>query len=326
MSKVSVIIATYNGEQFVESQLLSLIRQSCSADEVLISDDCSTDNTVQIVKNFIKEHQLNGWIVKENSSNQGWEKNFYSLLFSATGDIIFYCDQDDVWFDNKIEVMKSIMSSNREILCLACHYHSIDQHNKNIQFTVDDKASETGDLSKINADDKRFYYVPSGCTIAFNRELLKYVNREFTQCGPDRVLCRTAILLNGLYDLDMTLMNHRFHDHNVSNDIDKLKCLHGSSSLTLRQKYVNDDIAGLESFSSLMKSITTGHYDFSQLNRIISFEKKRYRLLKDRNVFLFLKLLIECGDFYAAFLVITDFCYAIGVNKTAGRLYKLFAH
>lgn len=75
-------------------------------DEVLIWDDCSTDSTVKIIEKFISENKLGEtWHLKINKENLGWRKNFFNLLNAATKEIVFTCDQDDIWDVSKIEVM-----------------------------------------------------------------------------------------------------------------------------------------------------------------------------------------------------------------------------
>jgi glycosyltransferase involved in cell wall biosynthesis len=97
--KISVCIATYNGEPFIKRQLDSIIKQLKQEDEIIIVDDGSKDRTVQVVKdtygNRIK--------VYVNEKNLGVIKSFEKAISLATGDILFLCDQDDIWDDIKVE-------------------------------------------------------------------------------------------------------------------------------------------------------------------------------------------------------------------------------
>ena len=105
---ISVVMATYNGERYVEKQLQSILNQSLMPDEVIIRDDGSNDSTVQIVQEFIKKHNLSSWEIKINEENLGYRKNFANLLSLANGDYIFLSDQDDEWLGDKIEKMSTI--------------------------------------------------------------------------------------------------------------------------------------------------------------------------------------------------------------------------
>ena len=86
---ISVVIATYNGEKYIEAQLRSVFMQSKLVDEVLIFDDGSTDGTVESVNRFIAENGCNGWRLIQNKENKGYCKNFLEGAKTAKGDIIF---------------------------------------------------------------------------------------------------------------------------------------------------------------------------------------------------------------------------------------------
>ena len=105
MFKISVAMTTYNGARFVEKQLASLLAQTRPADEVIILDDRSTDGTPGIVTRFIKKNSPVSWHFSVNEKNLGYKENFYHAVGRTTGDLIFLCDQDDVWHSNKIEAM-----------------------------------------------------------------------------------------------------------------------------------------------------------------------------------------------------------------------------
>ena len=120
--KISIVLSTYNGSQYIEEQLDSLRNQTYTVDEVLISDDCSQDNTVQIIETYIKKYELLNWELEVNEKNCGWRKNFMNLITSAMGDIVFTCDQDDIWSADKIQKMTQIMEENPEVLLLVSQY------------------------------------------------------------------------------------------------------------------------------------------------------------------------------------------------------------
>ena len=89
--KVSVVLSTYNGEKYIIDQLSSLLNQSYKPDEVIIQDDCSTDNTAMLANYFIEEHHLNNWKILINSKNLGWKISFWKALHKAHNEIIFLC-------------------------------------------------------------------------------------------------------------------------------------------------------------------------------------------------------------------------------------------
>lgn len=96
---ISVCIATFNGSSFIKEQLLSIVSQLSAEDEVIVSDDHSTDDTVNIIES-LNDSRIK---VYKNSHAKGYTGNFENALSLASGDIIFLADQDDVWFSNKVE-------------------------------------------------------------------------------------------------------------------------------------------------------------------------------------------------------------------------------
>lgn len=109
--KVSVVIATYNGALYINNQLQSILEQSQLPDEIVISDDCSTDDTIKIINSFTKNNKLNIKLFK-NYQRQGFTQNFSNAIMKADGDLIFLSDQDDFWFKNKIETMVKLAKKN----------------------------------------------------------------------------------------------------------------------------------------------------------------------------------------------------------------------
>lgn len=99
--KISVCMAAYNGEVYLREQIESILKQLKVGDELIISDDNSRDNTSKIIRE-ISDPRIK-FIM--NNGEKGYTKNFENALKESSGDIIFLSDQDDVWVDNKVEVM-----------------------------------------------------------------------------------------------------------------------------------------------------------------------------------------------------------------------------
>jgi len=100
--KVSIAMGTYNGSTYLNDQLESLARQSLLPSELVICDDSSTDNTVEILEQFKKRAPFPVRI-HVNSVRLGWRENFMNCAQMTKGDLIAFCDQDDVWNENKLE-------------------------------------------------------------------------------------------------------------------------------------------------------------------------------------------------------------------------------
>ena len=104
-SEISVAMAVYNGERFILEQLKSLAHQTHLPDEMVVSDDCSTDRTVRIVTEFAR-HAPFSIKVLTNDKNVGCTKNYERAIRDCSGDVIFLCDCDDVWYPRKIAIME----------------------------------------------------------------------------------------------------------------------------------------------------------------------------------------------------------------------------
>lgn len=105
---ISVCIATYNGEKYIREQIASILPQLSAGDEVIVSDDASTDTTVQILESFndkrikILRHEPLATAKYPFARITG---NFHNALLHASGDVIFLCDQDDVWHPGKVKTV-----------------------------------------------------------------------------------------------------------------------------------------------------------------------------------------------------------------------------
>jgi len=107
---VSIAMATYNGEKFLKEQLDSILNQTYKNLELIICDDCSTDNTINIIKDFQKKDRR----IKlyQNKQQLGVLKNFEKAISLCSGEYIAISDQDDIWVANKIEIMLSEIEEN----------------------------------------------------------------------------------------------------------------------------------------------------------------------------------------------------------------------
>jgi len=114
-TRISVALASYNGAAYIEEQLESLARQERLPDELIVCDDGSSDQTVEIIRTFSARAPFPVRI-EENPIRLGVTKNFEKALSLCTGDLVFLADQDDVWFPSKIGTMQQMLEADTNVL------------------------------------------------------------------------------------------------------------------------------------------------------------------------------------------------------------------
>jgi len=111
--KISVVLCTYNGEKFLQKQIDSILNQTTKIDEIIVCDDCSTDNTLIILEEY-KKNNPDIFQIHQNEINLKSNKNFEKAITLCNGDYIFLSDQDDIWRNDKVEKTLSFFSQNKD--------------------------------------------------------------------------------------------------------------------------------------------------------------------------------------------------------------------
>lgn len=165
--KISVAMATYNGEKYIKEQIESIVSQLNKDDELVISDDGSTDRTREIIKEF----QSNDKRIKLiNNDKNGVIKNFENALKQCKNELIFLADQDDVWKSNKVEKIKEIFLSKKDINLVMSDADLVDSQLKKKGKSLYQIRNSNGSIIKNIYKNS---YV--GCTMAFKKECLDYI-------------------------------------------------------------------------------------------------------------------------------------------------------
>lgn len=117
----TIVIPTYNGSKYIEEMLDSLERQTYPNIEVLLSDDCSKDETVPIIEMWIKQKKRNNkYILLKNKHNRGLAQNLKSVTPHICGKYLFLADQDDIWKENKVEVQVRYFEKHEKCILNFC--------------------------------------------------------------------------------------------------------------------------------------------------------------------------------------------------------------
>lgn len=207
MIRVSVCIATYNGEKYIKEQIDSIISQLTNEDEIIISDDHSTDNTISLIKEY-NDPRIKIFF---NEYEKGYTQNFENALKKVEGEYIFFSDQDDVWLNDKIEITIKAL--------------------QDCDFVVSDAITVDAELNEISESRFADYMINGGfinnliktrylgCCMAFNKKVLNSIlpfpkNSDF--CPHDLWVALVAEYYYNCSLIDTPLILYRRHGKNTS--------------------------------------------------------------------------------------------------------------
>jgi glycosyltransferase involved in cell wall biosynthesis len=210
---VSVALCTYNGQRYISQQLDSILTQSCPPDEVVISDDDSSDSTLDILRKYKQRYPE---IIKlnSNSNNMGITKNFEKCIKLCNGELIALSDQDDIWKEKKLE--KQVKSIKKHDATLVFHDSEISDENLNpIGSRWDSISYNSGTARKPESAIRKLCkinYVTGG-TIMFDSSLREYITPIPESWMHDYYIAINAALFGRLYDIDEKLHFWRQHQN-----------------------------------------------------------------------------------------------------------------
>lgn len=217
--KISVALCTYNGARFILEQLQSIASQTLLPDEVIISDDGSSDGSLEIVERFSTRAPFKLQCFK-NSSRLGVTKNFERAISLCSGDIVFLCDQDDVWLPQKIATMVPLFLANEKVGLVFSNAFITDSQLNRLGHTVwdtfrlDKNGLETLKGSKAISFLIRRNVI-TGATAAFRmslRDKMLPIPDVWTHDAWIAIIAATASQIEAV---DSPLILYRQHDRNV---------------------------------------------------------------------------------------------------------------
>lgn len=289
--KISVAIATYNGEKYIEEQLQSILQQTRAVDEVILTDDRSTDRTVTIVEEFIKRNELSGrWIISVNPTNLGFGENFRKAINLTTGDYIFPCDQDDIWVPDRIEKMTAVMEKNPDIALLNTKYTPFHD-GENIKKA---NSSELEAVPERIALNKYTRFLRSlGCLMCVRKSFYDEVKENWYEgWAHDEFLWSMAMLYGRCYQWNYSSIWRRFHQKQVSG--------HMGHSKEKRIRYLSDVQKSSEFLLQLAEKINTPKSVQNLYKKNVVAHQYRLELIRDKKLFRAFRLLLYIGYYYSA--------------------------
>lgn len=208
---ISVAMAAYNGEKYIEEQLDSILKQLIPGDELVISLDESTDKTESII-NMYKNKFDNIVVVKNCIKKKGYVNNFLNAFNNTTNEIIFYADQDDIWLEGKRDLVTDIfeVNSNIEFVVHNCINTDSSLKHNNVSYF-----EQRGYPSSMINNVIKLRYI--GCCSAFRKSFLeKSLPFPLGNRSIDWAMGSLSLFRKSFFYLDKNLLLHRIHDSNTT--------------------------------------------------------------------------------------------------------------
>ncbi|QCT93939.1 glycosyltransferase family 2 protein [Caminibacter mediatlanticus TB-2] len=289
---ISVVMATYNGEKFLREQLDSILNQTYKNLEIIICDDCSTDKTWKILEEYKQKDQRIK--IFKNETNIGYVKNFEKAISLCKGDFIALSDQDDIWIENKIEIL---LKNIKNYDLIHSDAYLIDETGT----VIHNSYSSLSKKYLYPKDIVELAFTPSvtGCTCMFTKSLK---NKAIPFCKNIHVhdlwISLVAFKNNGIIYYDTPLIKYRQHANNqigalkqktslfdkikkvkniynikislnkfLSNNLNRLKCIEKYFILTQEEKSYLENVKCMYNYLS-MKNVRFFYYFFKVKNKI----------------------------------------------------------
>ncbi len=246
--KIDVLLATYNGEKYLKEQIDSILNQTYSNIRLVISDDCSKDNTREIIKEY--EEKDDRVISYFHEKNLGYVKNFEFLLTKVENEIYMLSDQDDVWLPTKIEhTYNKMVETNADLVFTDLEV--VDENLKMMYPSFNDYMKLSRKIKKYKNDYRLqyLYNCVTGCTLMSKKKFLDMILPIPTQSkyAIHDTWIATAIANNGKVEyLDEKTILYRQHGNN---QVGTEKVSHGFEKLDqVRELFINVKLGLFETY------------------------------------------------------------------------------
>lgn len=217
---IAILMATYNGERFLGEQIDSLLGQTYEDWHLYVHDDGSKDNTVAVVKEYIQQHPDKITLL-EYASQGGACKNFLSMIGKVEAPYYMFCDQDDVWLPNKIELSMEEMKRQEaehpgKPIVIHTDLSIVDEHLNGIFSSMYEYTGKYPQYIRTFNDTGGHTSIATGCTMLFNRLAEKGCDAQAEKAiMHDCWLCLCALKQQGVvYGIPEKTVLYRQHGDN----------------------------------------------------------------------------------------------------------------
>lgn len=216
---ISVAMATFNGERYLGEQLDSIASQTLRPDELVVSDDGSSDGTLEVLHSFAQRAAFTVTVTR-NPGPRGYASNFNSALSQARGDVVLLSDQDDVWLPHKIETLVRWADAH-PYTWVVMNDAALTRHDLS-----DTGLTKLGQIRSARLGDAAFVM---GCCALIRRQLLDLCLPIPPECrSHDDWIIGIAHGLQCRHILPVVLQYYRRHDTNSSQaQVNRTTRIHG---------------------------------------------------------------------------------------------------
>ncbi|HQV89572.1 MAG TPA: glycosyltransferase family 2 protein [Nitrosomonas sp.] len=216
--QLSVAMCTYNGSRYVGIQIDSILRQTTPIDELIVSDDGSTDGTIDIIREKFSGIETPRLILLQGE-RLGITRNFERALSACNGELLFLCDQDDVWLPKKVETLVHFMDEHPDVLLAFSDARLVDAEAHDLgssQFEMVRLSKRL--IQSLNGSSPLTALlrrnVVTGATVALRRDLLVFAQPFVNGWLHDEWLAICAAAKGRLGVIEEPLVQYRQHSNN----------------------------------------------------------------------------------------------------------------
>jgi glycosyltransferase involved in cell wall biosynthesis len=285
-------MCTYNGGKYLNRQLTSIISQSYIPDEIVICDDGSNDDTIEIIKSFISKTKINIRLY-QNTKNLGSTKNFEKAITLCDGDIIILSDQDDIWYNTKLEFIYKFFNKNNNIGLIFSDANLIDEDSNLLSSNLWErinfnKLEQKKILNNKSNEVLLKHNVITGATMAFKAEY-KDLFLPIPNCWVhDYWIALYFSILSNCTFIDKPLIKYRQHSEQQigAQDLTLVEQIYKSNSTTSKDYYLQ--IQKFKKLKLRIKKLDYKHMNNDFLEKIdnkISHLEKRIKISFEKNKF-----------------------------------------